>query len=90
MQRVSIARALINRPEVLLADEPTGNLDTRRTEEIGGIIKDLNRNLGLTIIMVTHNPVLAGLGNRVIAMSDGQVRTDSGLSAGSTRSSARA
>jgi putative ABC transport system ATP-binding protein len=90
MQRVSIARALVNRPEVLLADEPTGNLDSKRTEEIGGIIKDLNRTLGLTIVMVTHNPALAGLGDRVVEMSDGRVRADSGLSAGSTRSSAGA
>ncbi len=88
MQRVAIARALINHPEILLADEPTGNLDTKRTEEIGGVMKDLNRSLGLTIILVTHNPFLAGLGGRGIKMSDGRVLTETGFNAGSTHSSA--
>ncbi len=72
MQRVAIARALVNRPEILLADEPTGNLDTRRSEEIGEILQELNRNAGLTIIMVSHNPDLARLGGRRIEMRDGQ------------------
>ncbi|MFA7062034.1 MAG: ABC transporter ATP-binding protein [Pedobacter sp.] len=72
MQRVAIARALVNRPEILLADEPTGNLDTKRTEEIGEILQDLNRNAGLTIVMVTHNPGLARLGGRHIEMRDGK------------------
>ena len=72
MQRVAIARALINRPEVLLADEPTGNLDTKRTEEIGDVLKDLNRNAGLTIVMVTHNLKLAHLAGKVIEMRDGR------------------
>lgn len=72
MQRVAIARALVNRPEILLADEPTGNLDTKRSGEIGEILQDLNRNAGLTIVMVTHNPGLARLGGRLIEMRDGQ------------------
>ena len=72
MQRVAIARALVNRPEILLADEPTGNLDTRRSEEIGEILQDLNRNAGLTIVMVSHDPGLARLGQRRIEMRDGQ------------------
>lgn len=72
MQRVAIARALVNRPEILLADEPTGNLDTKRTEEIGDVLQDLNRNSGLTIVMVTHNPGLARLGGRLIEMRDGR------------------
>ena len=88
MQRVAIARALINHPDILLADEPTGQLDSKRTEEIGAVMKDLNTNLGLTIVLVTHNPFLAGLGGRSIEMSDGRVHTESGFSAGSTRSSA--
>ncbi|TWJ14053.1 ABC transporter ATP-binding protein [Geobacter argillaceus] len=71
MQRVAIARALVNRPKILLADEPTGNLDTKRSDEIGDILQDLNRNAGLTIIMVSHNPHLARLGKRVIEMRDG-------------------
>jgi putative ABC transport system ATP-binding protein len=72
MQRVSIARALINRPRILLADEPTGSLDTKRTEEIGEVLQHLNRSTGLTIVMVTHNPDLARLGGRVIEMRDGR------------------
>lgn len=72
MQRVAIARALINRPEILLADEPTGNLDSKRSGEIGEVLRDLNKNAGLTIVMVTHNPGLAKLGGRLIEMRDGQ------------------
>jgi putative ABC transport system ATP-binding protein len=72
MQRVAIARALVNRPEILLADEPTGNLDTKRAGEIGEVLRDLNKNAGLTIVMVTHNPGLAKLGGRLIEMRDGQ------------------
>lgn len=71
MQRVAIARALVNRPDILLADEPTGNLDTKRTGEMGEILQDLNRNAGLTIVMVTHNPGLAKLAGRLIEMRDG-------------------
>jgi putative ABC transport system ATP-binding protein len=72
MQRVAIARALVNRPEILLADEPTGNLDTRRAAEIGEILLELNENVGLTIIMVTHNPALSRLARREIEMRDGR------------------
>lgn len=72
MQRVAIARALVNRPQILLADEPTGNLDSKRSGEIGEILQSLNRNDGLTIVMVTHNPGLARLGGRLIEMRDGQ------------------
>jgi putative ABC transport system ATP-binding protein len=72
MQRVAIARALVNRPEILLADEPTGNLDTKRAGEIGEILQALNRTLGLTIVMVSHNPVLARLGERIVEMRDGR------------------
>jgi len=73
MDGVALARALVNRPEILLADEPTGNLDTKRSEEIGEVLQDLNRNAGLTIIMVTHNPSLARLSNRLVEMRDGRV-----------------
>lgn len=71
MQRVAIARALVNRPEILLADEPTGNLDTKRSGEIGEVLQELNKNAGLTIVMVTHNPDLGRLAGRTIEMRDG-------------------
>jgi len=76
MQRVAIARALVNRPEILLADEPTGNLDTKRSGEIGEILRDLNRSAGLTIVMVSHNPDLARLGERLVEMRDGRAYED--------------
>ena len=87
MQRVAIARALINHPEILLADEPTGNLDTKRTGEICETMQDLNRNFGITIVMVTHDPCLAGLGGRRIEMSDGRICAENGFSVEPTRSS---
>jgi putative ABC transport system ATP-binding protein len=73
MQRVAIARALINKPEILLADEPTGNLDSKRSEEIGQILKRLNEKEGLTVLLVTHNPSLAQVAGRTIALSDGRL-----------------
>jgi ABC-type lipoprotein export system ATPase subunit len=74
MQRVAIARSLINTPEILLADEPTGNLDSKRSEEIVGILQGLSRDTGLTVIMVTHNLELAGQADRCIEMRDGGIR----------------
>lgn len=73
MQRVAIARALINTPKILLADEPTGNLDSVRSSEIGQIFKTLNKNMGLTIILVTHNIELAKEADRVVSMRDGKI-----------------
>jgi ABC-type lipoprotein export system ATPase subunit len=73
MQRVAIARALINNPEILLADEPTGNLDTKRSEEIGQVLKRLNEKEGLTVLLVTHNPNLAKIAHRTIALQDGKI-----------------
>ncbi len=73
MQRVAIARALVNRPEILLADEPTGNLDSKRSRDIGEVLRSLNRDQGITIIMVTHNAELAGLAGRQIELKDGKI-----------------
>jgi putative ABC transport system ATP-binding protein len=73
MQRVAIARAMVNMPEILLADEPTGNLDTKRSEEIIQVLHDLNRNAGLTIIMVTHNRELARYAGKIFEMRDGRI-----------------
>jgi putative ABC transport system ATP-binding protein len=73
MQRVAIARAMVNMPEILLADEPTGNLDTKRSAEIVQVLQELNRNVGLTIIMVTHNQDLARHADRMFEMKDGQI-----------------
>ena len=74
-QRVAIARALINDPEVLLADEPTGNLDSKTSVEIMGIFQELNGR-GITIIMVTHEPDIASYARRNVVMRDGLVRSD--------------
>lgn len=73
MQRVAIARAMVNMPEILMADEPTGNLDTKRSAEIVQVLQELNRNAGLTIVMVTHNRELAGQATRLCEMRDGQI-----------------
>ncbi len=75
-QRVAIARALINRPSLLLADEPTGNLDTRNSHEIMEILQKLNREQGVTIIVVTHERDIAAYADRIIAMRDGRIVSD--------------
>jgi putative ABC transport system ATP-binding protein len=72
-QRVAIARAIINEPKIVLADEPTGNLDTKNSENVLGMLRQLNRDLGQTIIMITHNPEAAAYGNRILHMRDGVV-----------------
>ena len=73
MQRVAIARALVNKPAILLADEPTGNLDSTRSLEIAGILRELNKQDGITIILVTHNPALAEIADRSITLRDGRI-----------------
>jgi lipoprotein-releasing system ATP-binding protein len=73
MQRTAIARALINRPRILLADEPTGNLDATTGQEIVGLLRDLNQHEGLTIIMVTHNLDIVSESDRVVRLVSGKV-----------------
>ena len=75
-QRVAIARALVNHPKLLLADEPTGNLDTRTSIEVMGIFQRLNQEHGLTILLVTHERDIAEYGTRIVAFRDGRVRSD--------------
>lgn len=70
-QRVAIARALATKPKLLLADEPTGNLDSKNSLAVLNILKDLNERLGQTILMITHNAEAAGFGHRIMHMSDG-------------------
>jgi len=75
-QRVAIARAIVTRPEVLLADEPTGNLDTQRGREIMDLIAALNRDRGITVLMVTHEPDMAAYARRIVHFVDGRVESD--------------
>jgi len=75
-QRVAIARAIVTRPLVLLADEPTGNLDSQRGHEIMDLLVSLNREQGITIIMVTHEPEMAHYADRVVKFVDGLVASD--------------
>lgn len=72
-QRVAIARAVINEPKIVLADEPTGNLDSKSSEAVLAMLCHLNKEMGQTIVMITHNPEAAAHGNRVLHMRDGLV-----------------
>jgi len=76
-QRVAIARSLINNPAIVLADEPTGNLDSRNTEEVMKLFTRLNREMGITIIMVTHEPDVAEWTDRKVVFKDGEIIEDS-------------
>jgi putative ABC transport system ATP-binding protein len=74
-QRVALARALINRPAIVLADEPTGNLDSKNSEVVLQMLRDANLQFGQTVLMITHNPEAARVGDRIIHMRDGSIVT---------------
>ena len=75
-QRVAIARAIVTRPLVLLADEPTGNLDSEKSEEIMALLTSLNRDHGITVVMVTHEPDMAAHARRIVRFRDGLIEAD--------------
>ena len=75
-QRVAIARAIVTQPAVVLADEPTGNLDTQRSHEIMGLLVALNRDHGITVLMVTHEPDMAAYAHRMVHFVDGSIASD--------------
>jgi len=77
-QRVAIARSLVNRPAILLADEPTGNLDSRTSKEVIEILRDLNRQEGITVILVTHDQDVARNAKRLLVLRDGRIVEDTG------------
>jgi putative ABC transport system ATP-binding protein len=79
-QRVAIARALINNPSILLADEPTGNLDTRTSIEVMGIFQRLNQERGITVVLITHEMDIAEYGTRTVSFRDGMVVADKAVS----------
>ena len=74
-QRVALARALVNHPAIVLADEPTGNLDSKNSEIVLKMLRETNQTLGQTVLMITHNPVAASIGDRIIHMRDGLIVT---------------
>ena len=77
-QRVAVARALVNEPQIVIADEPSGNLDKATGEELHNLISDLNRKKGQTFIIATHNQLLAQRADRIVTLVDGKAITDSG------------
>jgi putative ABC transport system ATP-binding protein len=84
-QRVAIARAIINSPSLILADEPTGNLDSENSESVLEMLKELDKQTGQTIIMITHNPEAAAYADRIIHMRDGHVVSEERTNAGRER-----
>ncbi len=72
-QRVALASALINKPAIVLADEPTGNLDTKNSDAVLSLLRQSNKDLGQTVLMITHNPEAAAYADRSIHMRDGEI-----------------
>jgi len=83
-QRVALARALANHPSLILADEPTGALDTKTSEEVMAIFRHLNREGGITIVLITHEPDIAAYADRIVRFRDGQITTDDVAGLGTT------
>ncbi|MDD2440940.1 MAG: ABC transporter ATP-binding protein [Eubacteriales bacterium] len=81
-QRTAIARALLHRPAIVLADEPTGNLDSRNSREIMSLLRDAVRRLGQTLVVITHDPAIASQADRVILIEDGRLTEQTGVQAG--------
>jgi putative ABC transport system ATP-binding protein len=75
-QRVAVARSLVNNPALILADEPTGNLDSRTSVEVMEIFQRLNRERGITLVLVTHEPDIAEYAHRVVVFKDGKIKSD--------------
>ena len=78
-QRVAISRALVNRPQLILADEPTGNLDTQTSREIMAVFEKLNREQGITIVLVTHEQDIAAYARRLVRLQDGRIIHDGNM-----------
>jgi putative ABC transport system ATP-binding protein len=90
-QRVAIARALVTHPSIVLADEPTGNLDTKNSDAVLGMLQHCNRELGQTVLMITHNPEAATIADRILHMRDGEiVRVENGRGSSHTAGQAGA
>jgi len=75
-QRVTIARALVNKPAIVWGDEPTGNLDSENSAEIVKLLRSLNRDYGLTFVIVTHDPQIANETDRIVSMRNGQIEKE--------------
>jgi putative ABC transport system ATP-binding protein len=78
-QRVAVARALVTEPALILADEPTGNLDTRSGDEIAGLLRDVTKKYGRTVVMVTHDPRIAAYADRIVFLKDGKIVDETNL-----------
>jgi putative ABC transport system ATP-binding protein len=81
-QRVAVARALVAEPDLILADEPTGNLDTRSGDEIAGLLRQVTKEYGRTVVMVTHDPRIAAYADRIVFLKDGKVVDETNLEVG--------